>query len=179
VKNTQTTITNIGKLFDVKPGLVKLSKSSTSHLKARIGICDRANAYIEESALTSPLNNLNCKARHSSQRACQDVAQRSDFVRIRMASNWRTTKSRMAPLCNSSVCHLSLSCSQNPDRIQTEILCGREHPHPFLFIYVFSPEPHILLFRRPLGTDPQTGEVDPKLLRAAREEYKNQFGLRK
>jgi cyclin-dependent kinase regulatory subunit CKS1 len=44
---------------------------------------------------------------------------------------------------------------------------------------IHRPEPHILLFRRPLGTDPQTGEVDPKLLRAAREEYKNQFGLRK
>jgi cyclin-dependent kinase regulatory subunit CKS1 len=42
-----------------------------------------------------------------------------------------------------------------------------------------SPEPHILLFRRPLGTDPQSGHVDPELLAAAREEYKNQFGLRK
>ena len=42
-----------------------------------------------------------------------------------------------------------------------------------------SPEPHILLFRRPLGTDPQSGRVDPELLRQAREEYKDQFGLRK
>lgn len=42
-----------------------------------------------------------------------------------------------------------------------------------------SPEPHILLFRRPLGTDPQSGRVDPELLKAAREEYKDQFGLRK
>eukprot|EP00613_Pedinella_sp_CCMP2098_P009968 CAMPEP_0171659390 /NCGR_PEP_ID=MMETSP0990-20121206/43570_1 /TAXON_ID=483369 /ORGANISM="non described non described, Strain CCMP2098" /LENGTH=103 /DNA_ID=CAMNT_0012240889 /DNA_START=52 /DNA_END=363 /DNA_ORIENTATION=- len=25
------------------------------------------------------------------------------------------------------------------------------------------PEPHILLFRRPLGTDPLTGKVDPEL----------------
>ena len=38
-------------------------------------------------------------------------------------------------------------------------------------------EPHILLFRHPLGTDPQSGCVDAKLERAAREEYKNQFGL--
>ena len=41
-----------------------------------------------------------------------------------------------------------------------------------------SPEPHILLFRRPLGTDPQSGRVDQELARAAREEYKDQFGLR-
>lgn len=40
-----------------------------------------------------------------------------------------------------------------------------------------SPEPHILLFRRPLGTDPQSGLVDPELERASREEYKNQFGI--
>jgi len=39
------------------------------------------------------------------------------------------------------------------------------------------PEPHILLFRRPLGTDPQSGQVDPELEREAREEYKNQFGI--
>ena len=40
-----------------------------------------------------------------------------------------------------------------------------------------SPEPHILLFRRALGTDPQSGLVDPELERSAREEYKNQFGI--
>ncbi|KAL3778537.1 hypothetical protein ACHAW5_002133 [Stephanodiscus triporus] len=43
---------------------------------------------------------------------------------------------------------------------------------------IHRPEPHILLFRRPLGTDPQTGEVDPELKRIALEEYKGQFGLR-
>lgn len=40
-----------------------------------------------------------------------------------------------------------------------------------------SPEPHILLFRRQLGTDPQTGRVDAALAGAARDEYKSQFGL--
>lgn len=45
--------------------------------------------------------------------------------------------------------------------------------------FSYSPEPHILLFRRPLGTDPQSGRVDPDLERQARDEYKNQFGLRK
>lgn len=42
---------------------------------------------------------------------------------------------------------------------------------------IHRPEPHILLFRRPLGTDPQSGRVDPELLAQARDEYKNQFGL--
>lgn len=42
---------------------------------------------------------------------------------------------------------------------------------------IHRPEPHILLFRRPLGTDPQSGRVDPELLQQARDEYKNQFGL--
>mmetsp|Transcript_7072 Transcript_7072/g.16070 ORF Transcript_7072/g.16070 Transcript_7072/m.16070 type:complete len:142 (-) Transcript_7072:332-757(-) len=43
---------------------------------------------------------------------------------------------------------------------------------------IHRPEPHILLFRRPLGTDPQSGLVDPELKRMALEEYKGQFGLR-
>lgn len=42
---------------------------------------------------------------------------------------------------------------------------------------IHRPEPHILLFRRPLGTDPQSGRVDPELERVAREEYKGQFGI--
>ena len=51
--------------------------------------------------------------------------------------------------------------------------------YAFVFQLLFSPEPHILLFRRPLGTDPQSGRVDAELLKAARDEYKDQFGLRK
>lgn len=46
------------------------------------------------------------------------------------------------------------------------------------FCFLYSPEPHILLFRRRLGTDPQTGRVDPELEELARQEYKNQPGLR-
>ena len=34
-----------------------------------------------------------------------------------------------------------------------------------------SPEPHILLFRRPLGTDPVTGKVDVELERDAKDAY--------
>ena len=39
------------------------------------------------------------------------------------------------------------------------------------------PEPHILLFRRPLGTDPQTGEVRPELVAQAKEEFRKLYGL--
>lgn len=44
-----------------------------------------------------------------------------------------------------------------------------------VFLFLISPEPHILLFRRPLGTDPQSGRVDPDLERKARDEYRNQY----
>ena len=44
---------------------------------------------------------------------------------------------------------------------------------------IHRPETPILLFRRPLGTDPQTGQVDTELKRQALEEYKHQFGIRK
>lgn len=37
------------------------------------------------------------------------------------------------------------------------------------------PEPHILLFRRPLGTDPTTGKVNPELARKAAQRYAEQF----
>ena len=40
-----------------------------------------------------------------------------------------------------------------------------------------SPEPHILLFRRALGTNPQSGRVDPELVAAARAEFADQMGL--
>ena len=41
---------------------------------------------------------------------------------------------------------------------------------------IHRPEPHILLFRRPLGTDPATGRVDNELRRQALEKYKEEFG---
>ena len=36
---------------------------------------------------------------------------------------------------------------------------------------IHRPEPHILLFRRPLGTDPVTGKVDANLEREAKDAY--------
>ncbi|CAN0375516.1 unnamed protein product [Ectocarpus fasciculatus] len=46
---------------------------------------------------------------------------------------------------------------------------------------VHTPEPHILLFRRPLGTNPVTGRVDPELEREAKEKYAEELsdGIRK
>jgi hypothetical protein len=42
--------------------------------------------------------------------------------------------------------------------------------------YAFHrPEPHILLFRRPLGTDPHTGEVDPEMERESKDQYQQQL----
>jgi len=38
-----------------------------------------------------------------------------------------------------------------------------------------KPEPHILLFRRPLGTNPTTGEIDPELEREAKEKYQEEL----
>jgi cyclin-dependent kinase regulatory subunit CKS1 len=37
--------------------------------------------------------------------------------------------------------------------------------------YIHRPEQHILLFRRPLGTDPVSGLVDPELEKEAKEKY--------
>ncbi|KAG5184185.1 cyclin-dependent kinase regulatory subunit-domain-containing protein [Tribonema minus] len=36
---------------------------------------------------------------------------------------------------------------------------------------IHRPEPHVLLFRRPLGTDPTTGEVDPELREVEIQRY--------
>ena len=39
------------------------------------------------------------------------------------------------------------------------------------------PEPNILLFRRPLGTDPQTGDVNPELERQAKDDYQREVAV--
>ncbi|CAE7892277.1 cks2 [Symbiodinium sp. KB8] len=49
--------------------------------------------------------------------------------------------------------------------------CGWEH------YAIHKPEPHILLFRRPLGTDPTTGKVDPRLAKAAVDKYRKEYDL--
>jgi hypothetical protein len=81
----------------------------------------------------------------------------------------------MAALRNSSVSFLRFCFAS----LTTPLLLPQLNPYIrifFLFLVLpFSPEPHILLFRRPLGTDPQSGRVDPELVRKAREEYQHQY----
>lgn len=40
---------------------------------------------------------------------------------------------------------------------------------------IHRPEPHILLFRRPLGTNPVTGKVDPELEAEAKAKYEKEI----
>eukprot|EP00638_Chattonella_subsalsa_P002551 CAMPEP_0117762312 /NCGR_PEP_ID=MMETSP0947-20121206/17853_1 /TAXON_ID=44440 /ORGANISM="Chattonella subsalsa, Strain CCMP2191" /LENGTH=87 /DNA_ID=CAMNT_0005583575 /DNA_START=131 /DNA_END=394 /DNA_ORIENTATION=- len=42
---------------------------------------------------------------------------------------------------------------------------------------IHRPEPHILLFRRPHGTNPVTGIVEPALERQAKLEYYRSMGM--
>ena len=41
---------------------------------------------------------------------------------------------------------------------------------------IHSPEPHILLFRRKLGTNPTTGKVDAKMAAEAKERFRKEYG---
>jgi cyclin-dependent kinase regulatory subunit CKS1 len=45
----------------------------------------------------------------------------------------------------------------------------------FAYCTCSRPEPHILLFRRPLGTDPATGRVNPVLEKEAKDKYEQDF----
>lgn len=40
---------------------------------------------------------------------------------------------------------------------------------------VHRPEPHILLFRRPLGTDPATGKVNKAMALDAKAKYRKEY----
>ena len=43
---------------------------------------------------------------------------------------------------------------------------------------IHAPEPHILLFRRRLGTNPTTGKVDKKLEAQAKERFRKEYGAK-
>ncbi len=45
------------------------------------------------------------------------------------------------------------------------------------FPHFCSPEPHILLFRRSLGTDPTTGMINPRLQKEAVDKYYKDMGI--
>jgi len=97
-----------------------------------------------------------------------------------MESCWSSTISWMASLCDSSVRNRLVIRN-----ISSSYGLRTSKPSSYFVIFfhytllscLLRPEPHILLFRRPLGTDPQTGRVDPELLKVAKEEYKAQPGL--
>ncbi len=48
---------------------------------------------------------------------------------------------------------------------------GVQQSRGWVHYEIHKPEPHVLLFRRPLGTDPRTGKVDPKLLQRAQKKH--------
>jgi hypothetical protein len=90
-----------------------------------------------------------------------------------MARYWCATKSRMAALCHAPVRYNPrerCACNGTLDSFSNTNIS--------FFLLLDSPEPHILLFRRVLGTNPQSGRVDPELVAVAREEFKDQMGLR-
>ena len=50
----------------------------------------------------------------------------------------------------------------------------------FIFISSFifyRPDPNILLFRRPLGTDGRTGRVNPEEARIQKQRFRREYGL--
>jgi cyclin-dependent kinase regulatory subunit CKS1 len=53
---------------------------------------------------------------------------------------------------------------------------GVQQSRGWVHYAIHKPEPHILLFRRALGTDPTTGKVDPALKKQAVEKYKREYG---
>ena len=54
---------------------------------------------------------------------------------------------------------------------------GVQQSRGWVHYAIHRPEPHILLFRRPLGTDPTTGKVDPVLAKDARQKFERDFGV--
>ncbi|KAK1943353.1 Cyclin-dependent kinases regulatory subunit 1 [Phytophthora citrophthora] len=65
-----------------------------------------------------------------------------------------------------------------PDRLLTETewrQLGVQQSRGWVHYAIHKPEPHILLFRRPLGTDPTTGRVNPDMEKQAKEKYAQEF----
>lgn len=76
-----------------------------------------------------------------------------------MEKHWSAAEQRMGSLC------------------LPQVLCRLGHFRTISRLFLLRPEPHILLFRRPLGTDPVSGEVRPELEREARELYQQQIAM--
>ena len=54
---------------------------------------------------------------------------------------------------------------------------GVQQSRGWVHYAIHRPEPHILLFRRPLGTDPRSGHVDADAQRKAKERYFQEYGI--
>ena len=54
---------------------------------------------------------------------------------------------------------------------------GVQQSRGWVHYAIHRPEPHILLFRRPLGTDPVTGKVVESLAREAAAKYREDMGI--
>ncbi|RHY05146.1 hypothetical protein DYB37_010341 [Aphanomyces astaci] len=66
-----------------------------------------------------------------------------------------------------------------PDRLLAEAewrQLGVQQSRGWVHYAIHKPEPHILLFRRPLGTDPTTGRVNSSMEREAKEKYAQDMG---
>ena len=67
-----------------------------------------------------------------------------------------------------------------PERLLTEQewrQLGVQQSRGWVHYAIHKPEPHILLFRRPLGTDPVTGKVVAKMQAEAKEKYAQEMGF--
>ena len=54
---------------------------------------------------------------------------------------------------------------------------GVQQSRGWVHYAIHRPEPHILLFRRPLGTDPVTGKVVETLARDVKAKYAEEMGI--
>ncbi|CAM9672377.1 unnamed protein product [Pylaiella littoralis] len=52
---------------------------------------------------------------------------------------------------------------------------GVQQSRGWMHYAIHRPEPHILLFKRPLGTDPVSGKVDPTLEAEAKNAYQEEL----
>ena len=82
------------------------------------------------------------------------------------------------PLCSHVILPKELAKSLQPKRLLAEAewrALGVQQSRGWSHYAIHRPEPHILLFRRELGTDPMTGKVNPVLRQQAIEANKAEY----
>ena len=108
------------------------------------------------------------QARHFAESASSQDSQKkwqvANIIRITVEASGRSTESWLGPLRCAQVWMIpSCLCLRFTNPLCAECMC--------------RPEQHILLFRRPIGTDPRTGLVDPDKARATKEQYHKQYEM--